>query len=529
MSKDPIAEIIGDVGKWQIQRILLLFIISLPGLALIFSVPFVFNKTDFWCDRNIDDNINSQNATLMDAKQLENNTVKNQCMDDCKNYIFDATEWTKTLIMEWEMVCHRNHLQVIVKTAIFGGFAVGTFGAGWISDTYGRKTAIILMSQLLFGAGMLASVMTNIISFTILWFLTGIASIGVFTVCFVWCMESVSGKWKTIIGMSMAFAWQIASLIMVGIGGGFRDWRRILQATSVLHIATPLLANYFPESPKWLFATNVIRKEAELRLVLKNAAQINGKYNEYCEKKIEALFVTKEESIFDKDTKDKFVDTLRHPKLLVRILILYWNWFTNAFIIYGLGLNWKELTGNLIYNLIIGSCIGIVARILTIGIVTKIGRKLPYIVCLFGAGLSFLCMIPFKKGDYVFNWPIVTCAMFGYFFIACSFAIIWVYTSELFPTNARNAGVGSCSFIARIGGVTSIYVGLLAETNVVIPYLMFATSALISATITFGLPETGGKKLPDTIEDCKNQSSCTDEIRSCFQFRKDKIKGISVL
>ena len=39
---------------------------------------------------------------------------------------------------------------------------------------------------------------------------------------------------------------------------------------------------------------------------------INGKYNEYCEKKIEALFVTKEESIFDKDTKDKFVDTLRY-------------------------------------------------------------------------------------------------------------------------------------------------------------------------------------------------------------------------
>ena len=95
LSKDPIAEIIGDVGKWQIQRILLLFVISLPGLALIFSVPFVFNKTDFWCDQNIDDNINSQKATLMGAKQLGNNTVKNQCMDNCKKYIFDATEWKK--------------------------------------------------------------------------------------------------------------------------------------------------------------------------------------------------------------------------------------------------------------------------------------------------------------------------------------------------------------------------------------------------------------------------------------------------
>ena len=56
---------------------------------------------------------------------------------------------------------------------IFGGFAVGTFGAGWLSDVYGRKTAIILLSQLLFGAGILASTMTAFAGFLIFWFLTG--------------------------------------------------------------------------------------------------------------------------------------------------------------------------------------------------------------------------------------------------------------------------------------------------------------------------------------------------------------------
>ena len=56
---------------------------------------------------------------------------------------------------------------------IFGGFAVGTFGAGWLSDAYGRKTAIILLSQLLFGAGILASTMTAFAGFLIFWFLTG--------------------------------------------------------------------------------------------------------------------------------------------------------------------------------------------------------------------------------------------------------------------------------------------------------------------------------------------------------------------
>ena len=43
--------------------------------------------------------------------------------------------------------------------------------------------------------------------------LPGIAAIGVFTVCFVWAMESVSGKWKTIIGVTMAFSWPISRLV----------------------------------------------------------------------------------------------------------------------------------------------------------------------------------------------------------------------------------------------------------------------------------------------------------------------------
>ena len=71
------------------------------------------------------------------------------------------------------------------------------------------------------------------------------------------------------------------------------DWRRILQVTSVLHIATPLLAQYFPESPKWLLAKNDISKISELKTVLKYAAKVNGKYTEDSEKKIEALLVDK--------------------------------------------------------------------------------------------------------------------------------------------------------------------------------------------------------------------------------------------
>ena len=127
----------------------------------------------------------------------------------------------------------------------FAGFAVGTFGAGLISDRYGRKSAIVLMAQLLFGCGILTATMSNIIGFTIMWFFTGnayhqelckilmmifsyhlfyvpyllifillhsllgIAAMGTYTVCFVWAMESVSGRYKTFISTFMNFGWPI--------------------------------------------------------------------------------------------------------------------------------------------------------------------------------------------------------------------------------------------------------------------------------------------------------------------------------
>ena len=92
-------------------------------------------------------------------------------------------------------------------------------------------------------------------------------------------------------------------------------------------------------------------------------------------------------------------------------------------------------------------------------------------------------------------------------FITNRLGIVWDRLSIKFHNTFRNAGVGSCSFVARIGGVLSNLVGQLAETHIAIPTVMFAFSALLSAFLSLFLPETGGRKLPDTIDECKLQSS----------------------
>ena len=45
--------------------------------------------------------------------------------------------------------------------------------------------------------------------FIVFYFLLGIAAMGTYTVCFVWAMESVSGRYKTFISTFMNFGWPI--------------------------------------------------------------------------------------------------------------------------------------------------------------------------------------------------------------------------------------------------------------------------------------------------------------------------------
>ena len=156
----------GEMGRWQWQNILIVFLVGIPGLAHVYSSVFVAAKTEYWCLDNV-----TTDKPMEDPNVLKG---KNACLASCqKGYGFDQSFWQSTMIMEWELVCENKYLAIIGKMIFFGGFAFGTFFAGLVSDKYGRKQAIVLMAQFLFGCGLLASIMPSFISFIIVWWATG--------------------------------------------------------------------------------------------------------------------------------------------------------------------------------------------------------------------------------------------------------------------------------------------------------------------------------------------------------------------
>ena len=55
-------------------------------------------------------------------------------------------------------------------------------------------------------------------------------------------------------------------------------------------------------------------------------------------------------------------------------------------------------------------------------------------------------------------WITVVLSNVGKFGISAAFAIIYVWSAELFPTNVRNSGMGSSSMMANIGSMVSPYI-----------------------------------------------------------------------
>lgn len=69
-------------------------------------------------------------------------------------------------------------------------------------------------------------------------------------------------------------------------------------------------------------------------------------------------------------------------------------------------------------------------------------------------------------------------ALVGRFGIAASFNMIFLYTTELFPTIVRSAALGSCSLVARLGGIAAPQIILFRRVHAVRGYASCTVESL---------------------------------------------------
>ncbi|KAI5633319.1 hypothetical protein NE865_13928 [Phthorimaea operculella] len=98
----------------------------------------------------------------------------------------------------------------------------------------------------------------------------------------------------------------------------------------------------------------------------------------------------------------------------------------------------------------------------------------------------------------------------GKFGIAIVFTSLYLFTSELYPTEYRHTLLAFSSMIGRVGSITAPLTPALMVYWQGIPSLMFGAMGLLSGLLVLTQPETLGAKMPDTLAEAEAIGRKTD-------------------
>jgi len=287
-----------------------------------------------------------------------------------------------------------------------------------------------------------------------------------------------------------------------------RDWQDLQLAIGIPFFLVLLYLIKLPESVRWAWTVGKIDI----------ANQVISKMSEINHVEIPEEFLLKQKPKIVAKNEAGMGSLIASVELRGRLVVMAFNWIVATVCYYGLTLNSVGIGSSVFTSFSLSSAMEIPAYIFSAMSVGLWGRK-PFLM--FVQILSGLSCI---TAGLVNNSTIqLVASLIGKFGSSAAFAIVFLFTAELFPTSMRNSAVGLCSTLARLGGILAPSVASLGIDQPEIPFLIFGIATLIGGISAYLLPETKGKKLPDSIqealnmEDVKMPSSGPENDLCCTQ------------
>ncbi|CAN9503786.1 unnamed protein product [Ophioblennius macclurei] len=502
MNFDQILTAIGGFGKYQ--KILYIWI-CLPQILLAFHMMvsvFTGATPPFQCRDNSADgnqtfvpgavasNLSFPEASCFTSDVLlrGNGTERVPCGH---GWVYSQEVFESTTVTEWDLVCGKAGLNSLGSSIYMFGLLVGSVIFGAMADRYGRRFVLLLSIALQTIFGVAVAFAPNFIVYAILRFAVGTTISGIIINAFVLGTEWTCTKRRMLAGIITDYAFGLGYMLLAGIAYLIRDWRKLQVAISVPGFLLVFYIWVLPQSARWLLAND--RREEAMAL-LRKAALVNGR--------VLPPTVQVEKCAAAQGGKQSYtvIDLVRTPQMRKRGFILFYIWFVNVLVYYGLSLGVSRLGTDLYMTQFVFGLVEIPARSMVL-IMLPFSRR--YSQCAFlavgGTACLLMLAIPADHPNVLTGF-----AMAGKFGITASFASIYVYTAEIFPTVLRQTGIGVTSMFARMGGVLAPMINMLQNHSPVTPLVIFGMSPLLGALLALALPETAGRPLPDTVDDVEN-------------------------
>ncbi|KAM3720876.1 Organic cation transporter [Dirofilaria immitis] len=528
MDFDSLLAEVGDFGPFQITLFFLICLpASIPSAFSAFNQPFVVGQPNHRCRlpegredlRPISEfatpeevSCQQYNATEIDLFSNFNETIinekkylKNLSLIPCQlGWIYDDNVYIDTLVTEYDLVCDQKYLIDLASMAFYIGSFIGNVLFGYIADKLGRRVSFFTILGSLVVCGTMNAFAWDIYSFIILRFLTGLAFPALFQVPFIISMEFMgeSGRIFSSIVLDVFFG---TALALLGVLAMFiRRWRQLIFFSNAPFVILFIYYFIIPESPRWLVS---VGRHAEAINIIKRLAKINGR-NDVDVDDLMARFTRNCDLTIHSNVYNLF-DLFRTPNLRKKTVLITYIWFVNAVVYNCLTYNISNLPVNDFLSFIINGAVELPAYFLVWPLLDAVGRRWSLAGPMIIAGLACVSTI-FTSISQDHPLFIAIMAYVGKFGIAGSFAVIYLFSGELYPTVLRAIGMGMSSMVAGSGLILAPYVVRLDTSRHfegdyirVLPLIIMGLLAISAAIASFFLPETMGKPIPQTLEEAE--------------------------
>ena len=372
------------------------------------------------------------------------------------------------------------------------GVLIGAVVGGHMADFIGRQKTILLAAILDVVSGVAGSFSGSIEALMFWRFLSACSAN---TARFTFLMEIVGSRWRTSVGIFTAIPWAFGVMALPVAAYYLKYWPHLLLLSHIPGIVSILIYTKLPESPRWLISHGRLQ---DAEKVLNKAAKFN---KQTIPPDLPLLLsAPPAKKLFT------IIDLLKTPRLRNITFNMWLNWFTLSFVYYGIMLSGSTLVSDAYLNMFLSGLVELPSNVFTYMILSRAGRRRCLVWFHFVGATCLLSTSLIPKDTYPEDWPILVLVMLGKFCINSNYTMIYIYSSELFPTVARNIGIGSCSMVARIGGISGSLMQFLGRaTHQAVPVILFGAAGIITGVVSFLLPETKGEKLPDTLGDAEQQ------------------------
>lgn len=400
------------------------------------------------------------------------------------------------------------------------GCAVGAFAAGTLADWLGRKGLLIIAAVFFivsaWGSGIAHSSAEFIFYRIIGGLAVGAASVMAPAYISEIAPPRMRGRLATIqqiaiiFGLFCAF---ISNYLLANAAGGstqvfwldYQTWRWMFWIELVPAVIFFISLLAIPESPRFLVIKGKRQKALDTLTKLYGVNQAKHTLNEI------------EQSIASHNTQPKITDLVSEGKVRtivwvgIGLAIFQQLVGINVVFYYGAVL-WQAVgfseSDSLMIN-VIGGAVSIIACIITISLIDKIGRRPFLIIGSIGMSITLLTLVwVFANADVAESGNLVlgdngTLALvaanaYVFFFNISWGPVMWVLLGEMFPNRIRGSGLAVAGFAQWIANfaITMTFPIMLTTIGLASAYGFYALCALLSVIFVIKMvKETKGKTL----------------------------------